>query len=112
MSKQKMFRIIFMIQDTVYEVFANKIYESEMFGFIEVEDFVFGENNSVIVDPSVEKLKLEFDGVTRSYIPMQSILRIDELDSATGVGQKPSLGGHANVSTLPGVNLREFEKKD
>jgi hypothetical protein len=113
MSKQRMFRVTFLVQDNVYEVFANKLYESDLFGFIEIEDFVFGEPTSLVVDPSAEKLKAEFEGVTRTYIPMQSILRIDELESAAGTGSVKSakIKGHTNVSALPGVNLAELEKK-
>jgi len=50
-----------------------------MFGFIEVEQLIFGEKTSVVVDPTEEKLKHEFEGVERTYIPMHSIIRIDEV---------------------------------
>jgi hypothetical protein len=34
----------------------------------------------MIVDPAEEKLKSEFANVARSYIPMQAIIRIDEVE--------------------------------
>ena len=34
----------------------------------------------MIVDPSEEKLKNEFSSVKRSYIPMHSLVRIDEVE--------------------------------
>jgi len=49
-------------------------------GFIEIEEFVFGERTQVIVDPAEEKLKTEFASVKRSFIPMHSIVRIDEVE--------------------------------
>ena len=49
-------------------------------GFIEIEEFIFGERTQVIVDPAEEKLKSEFTSVKRSFIPMHSIVRIDEVE--------------------------------
>ena len=34
----------------------------------------------VVVDPSEEKIKSEFENVKRTYLPMHSIIRIDEVD--------------------------------
>jgi hypothetical protein len=80
MAASPTYKVIFINQDKVYELYARAIYQSEMYGFIEVEDFLFGENTQVIVDPSEEKLKNEFSSVRRSYIPMHAIVRIDEVE--------------------------------
>ncbi len=74
------YKVIFYNQGLVYEVYARAIYQSEMYGFIEVEEYVFGERSQMIVDPGEEKLKNEFANVNRSYIPMHSIVRIDEVE--------------------------------
>ncbi|WP_226643197.1 DUF1820 family protein [Microbulbifer variabilis] len=74
------YKVIFHNQNQVYELYARAIYQSDMYGFIEVEEFVFGEKAQLVVDPSEEKLKTEFASVTRSYIPMHSIVRIDEVE--------------------------------
>ncbi len=74
------YKVIFHNQNQVYELYARAIYQSDMYGFIEVEEFVFGEKSQLVVDPSEEKLKTEFASVTRSYIPMHSIVRIDEVE--------------------------------
>jgi hypothetical protein len=80
MAKQPIYRVVFYNQGQIYEVFARQIFQSDLMGFIEIEDFVFGERTQVIVDPAEEKLKTEFAGVKRSYIPMHSLVRIDEVD--------------------------------
>lgn len=80
MAKQPIYRVVFYNQGQIYEVFARQIYQSDLMGFIEIEDFVFGERTQVIVDPAEEKLKTEFAGVKRSYIPMHSLVRIDEVE--------------------------------
>ena len=61
-------------------MFARQIYQSDMWGFVEIEELVFGERSQIVVDPGEEKLKNEFAGVKRSYIPMQCIVRIDEVE--------------------------------
>lgn len=85
MQNNPIYKVIFYNQNQVYEVYARAIYQSEMYGFIEVEEFVFGERSQLLVDPSEEKLKNEFASVKRSYIPMHSIIRIDEVEKEGSV---------------------------
>jgi hypothetical protein len=80
MAKKTLYRISFMSQGQVYEIYANSVEQGMLFGFIEVEELVFGERSSVVVDPSEEKIKTEFEGVKRTHLPMHSIIRIDEVD--------------------------------
>ena len=95
------YKVIFVNQNNVYEVYARAIYQSEMYGFIEVEDFVFGERSQMIVDPGEEKLKNEFSGVSRSYIPMHAVIRIDEVEKE-GVGKvSEAAGSGSNVTAFP-----------
>ena len=79
-NKKHIYKIIFSSQNKIYEVYAKSIGESELFGFIEVSELVFGETDSVVVDPSEEKLRNEFDRVKRFYVPLHAILRIDEVE--------------------------------
>ncbi len=76
----EIFKITFLNKGQVYEVFAKQVYQSELYGFIEIEDFLFGERNKLVVDPGEEKLKTEFEGVKRSFIPLQAIIRIDQVE--------------------------------
>ena len=62
--------------------FVKQVYQSDLYGFVEVEDYVFDEKKQVVVDPTEEKLKSEFTGVKRSFIPMQAIIRIDEVEKS------------------------------
>ncbi len=112
MSDQAIFKVIFHNQNQVYEVYAREIYQSDMYGFIEVEEFVFGERSNVLVDPGEEKLKNEFSGVSRSYIPMHSIIRIDEVERE-GVGKiSESKGGFEKVTQLPLPNRAPFDSSE
>lgn len=101
MPTQPVYKVIFQNGSQVFEVFARQIYQSDMWGFIEVEEFVFGERSKIVVDPSEEKLKNEFGGVTRSYIPMQSIIRIDEV-AKEGSAKVSEVGTReGNVASFP-----------
>lgn len=77
---EPIYKVIFHNQNEVYEVYARHVYQSDMYGFVEIEEFVFGERSKLLVDPSEEKLKNEFSSVSRSYIPMHSLIRIDEVE--------------------------------
>ena len=85
----------------VYELFASAIYQSEMYGFIEVEEFVFGERSQVLIDPAEEKLKNEFAGVKRSYIPMHAIVRIDEVEKEGPAKISEAKGGSDKIAQFP-----------
>lgn len=80
MSNEKpIYKVIFHNQGQVYEIYAKSVSQGNMFGFIEIEKLVFGEKTTVVVDPSEENLKNEFNNVVRTYVPMHSIIRIDEV---------------------------------
>jgi len=92
------YKVIFHNQNHVYEVFAKHVYQSDMYGFIEIEEFVFGERSQMIVDPSEEKLKNEFASVARSYIPIHSLVRIDEVEKE----------GVSKISDFKGENVTQL----
>lgn len=106
MSKKTIYRIIFANLEAIYEMYACKVSESEMFGFLEVEEFVFGENTSLVVDPSEERLKIEFSQVKRTFIPMHTIIRIDEVNKQ-GIGKVRDKSQENNkVSLFPVLDKR------
>ncbi len=98
MSVKLLYKIIFMSQGQVYEIYAKSVGHGSLFGFVEVEQLVFGERSSVVVDPSEEKIKTEFANVRRTYLPMHSIIRIDEVDKQ----------GASKISKLKGGNVAQF----
>jgi hypothetical protein len=100
MAISHIFRIMFVNQGKVYEIYARQVSHGDLFGFIEVEELVFGERATVVVDPSEERIKGEFDGVKRTYLPLHSILRIDEVKKQ-GVSKITALEGGANVAQFP-----------
>jgi hypothetical protein len=99
MATGHIFKIMFVNQGKVYEIYARKVSHGNLFGFIEVEELVFGERSSIVLDPGEERIKNEFAGVKRTYLPLQSIMRIDEVPKQ-GVSKIVALEG-SNVALFP-----------
>ncbi|WP_446831924.1 DUF1820 family protein [Candidatus Foliamicus sp.] len=99
MAPKPLYRISFLNQGKVYEMYARSVSQGGMFGFVEVEGLEFGKRTSLVVDPGEERIKTEFSGVRRTYIPMHCVLRIDEVEKR-GVS-KISAADESNVTQLP-----------
>ena len=102
MATKNLYKITFSNQGKLYEIYAKSVSNSNLLGFIEIESLVFGEKTSLVVDPSEEKIKTEFEGVKRTYIPMHSVLRIDEVDKE-GVSKVSKADG--NKKQFPAGNF-------
>ncbi|HKZ73513.1 MAG TPA: DUF1820 family protein [Steroidobacteraceae bacterium] len=98
MAASHIFRIMFVNQGKVYEVYARKVSHGGLFGFVEVEDLVFGERSGVVLDPNEERIKAEFEGVKRTYLPLHSVLRVDEVKKQ----------GVSKIVALEGTNVAQF----
>lgn len=77
---QPLYRIQFVNNGERYQLYVREISQAELWGFIEIGEFVWDNHSGVVVDTAEEKLKAEFAGVKRTYIPMHSVLRIDAVD--------------------------------
>ena len=100
MPATHIFKITFVNQGKVYEIYARKVAQGRLFGFIEVEELVFGERSTVVLDPSEERIKSEFAGVKCTMLPMHSILRIDEVKKQ-GVSKISALEAGSNIAQFP-----------
>jgi len=79
-SKKSTFRIQFHNHNKIYELYAHQVSQSQMGGFIEVGEIIFGEHSKLLIDPAEEKLKHEFGNVKQTYIPHFAVIRIDEVE--------------------------------
>ncbi len=96
----RVYRIAFHNQGKVYEIYASRVSQGDLYGFVEVADLLFEESSAVLVDPAVERLKSEFKGVARSLIPIHSVIRVDEVERE---GPARVLeGSGSNVTPFPG----------
>ena len=100
-SKKSTFRIQFHNNNKIYELYAHQVSQSQMAGFIEIGEIIFGEHSKLLIDPAEEKLKSEFGDVKHSYIPHFAIIRIDEVDRS---GKNRILDSDgASVASFPGL---------
>ncbi|MBK8162129.1 MAG: DUF1820 family protein [Gammaproteobacteria bacterium] len=100
MKTKHLYKIVFHNEGKVYEIYARQVHQGGMYGFVEIAEIVFGEKSAVVVDPTEERLKAEFEGVRRSYIPLHAVIRIDEVDKQ---GTAKISGGEkgGNVARFP-----------
>lgn len=92
------YRVSFVSAGEVYEIFAANVAQGGLFGFIEVEEILFGERSKLLIDSSEERLKTEFEGVRRTFIPLHAVLRIDEVEKA---GRGRITTGSGEVASFP-----------
>lgn len=101
----QIFRISFANQGKVYQLYAESVRQAEVLGFLEIRNLIFGEASSLVIDPSEEKLKNEFSGVSRTLVPMHAVIRVDEVEKR-GQCKIMELDGNANITPFPSPYFR------
>ncbi|MBU0499215.1 MAG: DUF1820 family protein [Gammaproteobacteria bacterium] len=94
------YRISFFNQGKIYELYAESVHQSEMYGFVVVEGLLFDHHQTLLIDPSEEKLRDEFKGVNRTLVPMHAVLRVDEVEQK-GTSKIVDPDGKSNVTPFP-----------
>jgi len=78
--KKPLYKVIFFNHGKIYELFCESVGSSGIWGFIEVSDLVFETGEGLVVDPTEEKMRQEFSGARVLHLPLQSIVRIEEVE--------------------------------
>jgi hypothetical protein len=122
MSKKTLFRVVFMSQGKVYEIYAREVGHGDMFGFIEVEQMVFGERSSVVVDPSEEKINASTKWRNRARArsrtsretslssQCRSIRRGIRTSRRSGFSRERLRAGHLSQSWLAALRFTSLDK--
>ncbi|MEM9291126.1 MAG: DUF1820 family protein [Acidobacteriota bacterium] len=100
MNEERIYKILFLNQGDTYEIYARSVGQGNLYGFIEIEELIFGAKSQLVVDPSEERLRTEFEGVRRTYIPMHCVLRVDEVERERP-GRVTQQSTDAKVSQFP-----------
>ena len=102
MAKKNIYKVVFHQQGNLYELHAREVSHSEMYGFLEIGEIIFGERSALLVDPSEEKLKTEFAGVTRTFVPIHAVVRVDEVakEGANKITAANAAAG-SNITQFP-----------
>ncbi len=72
------YRITFTSDNDLYQVCARHVSASDLYGLIEIGEFIFPEAG-LVYNPGEERLRREFEGIRRTWLPYHAIVRIDEL---------------------------------
>jgi hypothetical protein len=97
-KKRTLYRVVFQSQGQIVELYARQVGQGGLFGFVEVEELVFGARSQVVVDPSEESLRAEFGDAKRLFLPLHAILRIEEVEKE-GPARVRSTSDAANLVT-------------
>jgi hypothetical protein len=80
MASNPLYKIVFLNNGKVYELYSEGVTSSGLWGFIEVSDLVFETGEGLVVDPTEEKMRQEFESAKVLHLPIPSILRVEEVD--------------------------------
>ncbi|SON85086.1 conserved hypothetical protein [Xanthomonas phaseoli pv. phaseoli] len=79
MSKS-LYKVTFLNHGKVYELYAREVTGSHLWGFNQIGELVFDVHDGLVVDPTEERLREEFGNTKTLHLPMQSIVRIEEVE--------------------------------
>ncbi|MDX8401149.1 MAG: DUF1820 family protein [Mariprofundaceae bacterium] len=112
MSQSRLYKISFLNQGKVYEIYARSVGASGIPGFVEIAEITFGEGSAIVVDPGEEALRREFSAVKRCHVPFHAIVRIDEVDKRGKAAIREVSGGTSGPIPFPGGTGAKVEKND
>ena len=96
-----LYKVTFLNAGRIYELYAQRVSSSTLWGFTEIAELVFDVNAGVVVDPTEERLRDEFGGTRALHLPMQSIVRIEEVEKKGQSAIRDAATGEAVVTPFP-----------
>lgn len=96
-----LYKVVFQAQGQVVELYARNVSQGGLFGFVEVEDLVFGARSDVVVDPSEEGLRSEYGNAKRLFLPLHAILRIEQVEREGPARTRPVKEASGIVTPFP-----------
>ncbi len=96
-----LYKITFFNAGKIYELYARRVVASSLWGFTEVGELVFDVNEGVVIDPTEERLRDEFAGTRVLHLPMQSIVRVEEVDHKGQSAIRDAQSGEKVVTPFP-----------
>ena len=100
MSKP-LYKVTFLNAGRIYELYARRVAAGALWGFTEVAELVFDVHAGIVVDPTEERLRDEFGNTRVLHLPMQSIVRIEEVEKKGQSAIRDAATGEAVVTPFP-----------
>lgn len=101
MSQRILYKVTFLNAGKIYEIYARRVSSGQLWGFTEISDLVFDVNDGVVIDPTEERLRDEFGHTRVLHLPMQSIVRIEEVDRKNPAAIRDAASGEKVVTPFP-----------
>ena len=98
---KRLYKVTFHNHGKVYELYARHVAGSSLWGFTEVGELVFDLHDGLVVDPTEERLRDEFGNTRVLHLPMQSIVRIEEVEKKGQSAIRDAATGESVVTLLP-----------
>jgi len=96
-----LYKVTFFNAGKVYELYARRVASGALWGFTEIAELVFDVHDGVVVDPTEERLRDEFGGTRVLHLPMQSIVRIEEVERKGSSAIRDAATGEKVVTPFP-----------
>ena len=96
-----LYKITFLNAGRIYELYARKVGTGTLWGFTEVAELVFDVHDGVVIDPTEERLRDEFGDTRVLHLPMQSIVRIEEVEKKGQSAIRDATTGEKVVTPFP-----------
>jgi hypothetical protein len=99
--RKPLYKVTFLNAGRVYELYAKRVAASSLWGFTEVAELVFDARDGVVVDPTEERMRDEFGGTRVMHLPMQSIVRVEEVEKKGQSAIRDAATGETVVTPFP-----------
>ncbi len=96
-----LYKITFLNAGKIYELYARKVGAGTLWGFTEVSELVFDMHDGVVIDPTEERLRDEFGDTRVLHLPMQCIVRIEEVEKKGQSAIRDAATGEKVVTPFP-----------
>lgn len=112
--KKKLYKVTFLSQGRTLELYARHVESSSLWGFTQISDLDFSHSETVVVDPTEEKLRDEFKDTKVLHIPMQCVVRIEEVEKRGKLSIRDAQNGEKVVPDVirPFPMVPPRDKKD
>jgi hypothetical protein len=96
-----LFKVTFLNHGRIYALYARRVSSGSLWGFTEVAALVFDVNDGVVIDPTEERLRDEFGDTRVLHLPMQSVIRIEEVEKKGPSAIRDAATGESVVTPFP-----------
>ncbi|WP_119719122.1 DUF1820 family protein [Cognatilysobacter tabacisoli] len=100
MSKP-LYKVTFFNAGKIYELYARRVGSGNLWGFTEIAELVFDVHDGLVIDPTEERLRDEFGSTRVLHLPMQSIVRIEEVERKGQSAIRDATTGEKVVMPFP-----------